>query len=94
MTGVRLACEEFKRLWLSHGDGQATGFAGGGMRVIADQLGHADMSVTDRVYTATLLSVQERAAALVAQSVKRGRGRECERGGTESGQSATLREVS
>jgi integrase len=67
---------------------------GVGLQVIADQLGHADVSVTDRTYTATLLSVQEHAATLVEQSIKTTRGGGSDGGGTESGQRATLREVS
>lgn len=67
---------------------------GMGLRVIGDQLGHAVMSVTDRTYTATLPSVQEHTAKQVAQSLRRGRGSGVGRGGTESGQRGTLREVS
>ena len=65
-----------------------------GLRVIADRPGHADTSVTDRTYTATLLSVQEYAPALVSESVRRGRGDAPELDGTESGQKPTLRQVS
>ena len=57
------------------------------LRAIADQLGHADTSVTDRTYTATLQKVQDEAAAKVAASVtgSRGGGRQekRDRNGTE-----------
>ena len=72
---------------LRHSWATAALLTGEHLRLVADQLGHADTSVTDRVYMGTVRSAQDAAAGRVAALISGSRGaslEERDRNGTES----------